>query len=121
VFLGRRSDDDSARLFALADVGIGPFLVDDYNHAALPNRILKAARIGRRTIMPPLTGVDVWSNAVVRPDSIDGWIEALRAEKGVRTRAHRDLRDWALAQTGEHQNQPLWARLRALGVAGPTA
>ena len=119
VWLGRRSDDEAARLIGCADVGILPFRRDDFNDAGLPNRILKAARLGRRTIAPPLSGVEAWGNAVVRADGVPEWVEALRTQRGSRTRPDADLRRWALAQSAEHQNAPLWERLRGLGVAGP--
>jgi glycosyltransferase involved in cell wall biosynthesis len=119
VWLGRRSDDEAARLILCADAGIAPFVRDEFNAAGLPNRILKAARLGRRTLTHDFPGVDVWERAVVRCRDADEWAAALRAQAGTRTRPDRELREWALAQTGERQNAPLWKRLERLGVAGP--
>src|SRR3954447_2398476 len=47
VWLGRRTDDEAARLIACADVGILPFERSEFNDAALPYRIIKYARPGR--------------------------------------------------------------------------
>jgi hypothetical protein len=119
VWLGRRSNHEAARLIACADVGLLPYSRDDFNQAGLPNRILKAARLGRRTISPPYSGVEVWSRAITPCDTVDEWVEALRAARGARTRPDPELRDWALGQTGERQNSPLWRRLADLGVDVP--
>jgi hypothetical protein len=118
VWLGRRSDEEAARLMLCADVGLAPFCRDEFNEAGLPNRILKAARLGRRTVAPDFAGLDVWSRAVIRCADEDDWQEALRSQRGARTRPDAELRQWALAQTAERQNAPLWERLRELGVAG---
>src|SRR3954466_14110362 len=56
IWLGRRDDEEAARLISLADVGIVPFERSEFNETALPYRILKYARLGRRTIAPPLAG-----------------------------------------------------------------
>jgi hypothetical protein len=119
VWLGPRSNDDAARLILCADVGVLPMLVDDFNDAGLPNRILKAARVGRATIAPDFSGISVWERSIVRADSAEEWIAALRAARGRRCQPDLDLRDWALGQTGERQNAPLWRRLTALGVEVP--
>jgi hypothetical protein len=119
VWLGRRSDDEAARLIGCADAGLAPFRRDPFNEAGLPNRILKAARLGRRTLTPDFPGVDVWSRAAIRCPDVDAWVSALRSLRGVRARPDAALREWALAQSAERQNAPLWERLRALGVAGP--
>jgi glycosyltransferase involved in cell wall biosynthesis len=119
VWLGRRSDDEAARLMLCADVGLAPFRRDEFNRAGLPNRILKGARLGRRTIAPDFPGLDVWSRAVIRCADENDWVEALRSQRGARTRPDTELRDWAMAQTAERQDAPLWERLRELGVAGP--
>jgi glycosyltransferase involved in cell wall biosynthesis len=116
VWLGRRSDEEAARLIACADVGIVPFERSEFNETALPYRILKYARLGRRTISPPLAGVATWANAVTTADTPEQWIAALRAQAGARTRPDAALRDWALAQTAHSQNIPLWERMEALGV-----
>lgn len=119
VWCGFQPDEAAARLMACADVGIVPFTVDPFNDAALPNRVLKAARLGRRTVAPELEGVRTWSAAVVRARGAEAWAEALRAERGVRAAPREDVRTWALEQTGERNDAPLWERLRELGVAGP--
>jgi hypothetical protein len=116
VWLGRRSDDEAARLILLADVGIVPFERSEFNDTALPYRILKYARLGRRTVSPDLAGVRTWERAVTVASSPSEWIEALRAQAGVRTRPDVELREWALAQTAHEQNKPLWERLEALGI-----
>jgi len=119
VWLGPRSDDEAARLILCADVGVLPMRVDDFNDAGLPNRILKAARLGRRTIAPDFGGIDVWERSIVRCRDARAWVEALRAARGGRCRPDAELREWALGQTGERQNAPLWRRLTALGVQVP--
>jgi glycosyltransferase involved in cell wall biosynthesis len=119
VWLGRRSNDEAARLIACADVGLLPYSVDDFNDAGLPNRILKAARLGRRTISPDYEGVRVWERAIVRAPAAGDWVAALREARGARGRPDAELRDWALGQTGERQDAPLWRRLAELGVAIP--
>jgi hypothetical protein len=117
VWLGPRSDDEAARLILCADIGILPFRVEPFNDAALPYRILKYARLGRRTISPELAGVHTWERAVTTAADPDAFVAALRAQAGARGRPDAELRAWALAQTAEHVNAPLWERLRALGLA----
>jgi hypothetical protein len=117
VWLGRRSDEEAARLILCADVGILPFRVEPFNDAALPYRILKYARLGRRTISPELAGVHTWDRAVTTVEDADAFVAALRAQAGARVRPDGELRAWALEQTAERVNAPLWERLRALGVA----
>jgi len=119
IWVGRRSDEEAARLMLCADAGLAPFRRDEFNEAGLPNRILKAARLGRRTVAPDFPGLEVWSRAVIRCADEDAWIGALRSQHGARTRPDAELREWALAQTAERQNASLWERLRALGVPGP--
>ena len=116
VWLGRRSDEEAARMILLADVGIVPFERSEFNDTALPYRILKYARLGRRTISPDLKGVHTWDRAVTIANGPEEWIAALRAQAGVRVRPDTALREWALAQTARAQNRPLWERLEALGV-----
>jgi glycosyltransferase involved in cell wall biosynthesis len=116
VWLGRRSDDEAARLIATADVGIVPFERSEFNETALPYRILKYARLGRRTISQPLAGVATWAQAVTTVETPEQWIAALRASAGARTRPDTALREWALAQTAHHQNAPVWERMEALGI-----
>ncbi len=116
VWLGSRTDDEAARLLLCADVGIVPFTTTPFNDAGLPFRILKAARLGRRTVTPELAGVHTWDNAVVRASNAAAFADALVAEAGRRAAPDLELRAWALAQTAVQQNAPLWERLRALGV-----
>jgi hypothetical protein len=116
VWLGRRSDAEAARLIACADVGIVPFERSEFNDTALPYRIIKYARLGRRTIAPDLKGVRTWERAVTIADGPQEWITALRASAGARTRPDLELREWALAQTAHEQNRPLWERLEELGI-----
>jgi len=117
VWLGRRSDEEAARLILCADVGILPFRVEPFNDAALPYRILKYARLGRRTVSPELAGVRTWDHAVTTAPDVDAFVAALRAQAGARVRPDEALRAWALEQTAERVNAPLWERLRALGLA----
>ena len=116
IWLGRRDDEEAARLIACADVGIVPFERSEFNETALPYRILKYARLGRRTIAPPLAGVRTWAEAVTTASTPEEWIAALRAAAGTRTRPDTALREWALAQTAHAQNAPLWERMEALGI-----
>jgi hypothetical protein len=116
VWLGRRSDAEAARLILCADVGILPFRVEPFNDAALPYRILKYARLGRRTVSPELAGVHTWDEAVTTCADADAFAAALRAQAGARTRPDEALREWALAQTAERVNAPLWDRLAQLGI-----
>src|SRR6202008_2866881 len=86
VWLGRRSDEEAARLISLADVGIVPFARSEFNDTGLPFRILKYAKLGRRTISPDLKGVRTWDRAVTIADGPEEWIRAMRAGGGARTR-----------------------------------
>jgi glycosyltransferase involved in cell wall biosynthesis len=116
VWLGSRSDEEAARLILCADVGIVPFKVEPFNDAGLPNRILKYARLGRRTVSPELEGVRTWERAVTTVPDAEAFVAALREQVGARLRPDLDLRAWALAQTARAQNLPLWERLEELGV-----
>jgi hypothetical protein len=117
VWLGERSDEEAARLILCADVGIVPFQIEPFNDAGLPNRILKYARLGRRTVVPAaLEGARTWERALLPADDADAWVRALRSQAGERLRPDAELREWALAQTAEHQNALLWERLEELGV-----
>lgn len=117
VWLGRRSDEQAARLILCADVGVVPFRVEPFNEAAMPYRILKYARLGRRTVSPELAGARTWANAVTFAADADEFVAALRAQAGARTRPDLELRRWALEQRAFRQNGPLWDRLEALGIA----
>jgi glycosyltransferase involved in cell wall biosynthesis len=116
VWLGPRSDEEAARLIACADVGIVPFRVEPFNDAGLPYRILKYARLGRRTVSPPLAGVRTWAEVVDVADGPQAFAAALRAQAGTRTRPHAEVRRWALAQTARAQNAPLRRRLQEVGI-----
>jgi hypothetical protein len=116
VWLGRRSDEEAARLILCADVGIVPFERSEFNDTALPYRILKYARLGRRTVAPDLRGVRTWERAVTIATGPQEWIAALRAAAGTRARPDPELREWALSQTAHDVNRPLWERLEALGI-----
>ncbi len=117
VWLGRRSDEEAARLILCADVGIVGFETGAFNDAGLPNRILKYARLGRMTIAPDLTGTRTWSRAVVTARDPGEWVSALRGFAGARSRPDAALREWALQQTAARVNRPLTERMRALGIA----
>jgi hypothetical protein len=117
VWLGRLDDDAAARMTLCADVGLVPFERSPFNDAALPYRILKYARLGRRTIAPDLPGIATWEHAVVRAPDAAAWVQALRAHAGARAHPDHELREWAIAQTAFRVNGPLWDRLEELGVA----
>ncbi len=116
AFLGRQSDVVAAQLLRLSDVGVLPFRVDPFNDAGLPYRILKAARLGRRTVTPDLAGVRTWDRAIVVAPDADAFARAVAAEAGRRTAPDAELRAWALTQTAEHQNALLRDRLRDRGL-----
>jgi hypothetical protein len=117
VWLGERSDAEAARMILCADVGLLPLERSAAADAALPQRVLEYARLGRRTIAPELAGVRTWERAVTFADGADAWIEALRASAGARARPDAELRAWALARTAHHHNRPLWERMESLGIA----
>jgi hypothetical protein len=116
VWLGARSDEEASRLILCADAGIVPFKVEPFNDAGLPYRILKYARLGRRTVTPDLAGVKTWSRAVTTAADADAFAAALIEQAGARTSPDLELRAWALEQTAASQNAPLWDRLRELGI-----
>jgi hypothetical protein len=116
VWHGRQDDAAAAALIQQADVGIVPFTRTPFNDAGLPNRILKYARQGRRTVSPPLAGARTWANAVTFADGAEAFAAALREAAGARAEPDLALREWALAQTARSQDDPLWQRLAALGV-----
>ncbi len=118
LWLGARPDAEAAQLMLLADVGIVPFARTPFNDAGLPYRILKYARLGRRTVSPDLAGVQTWPEAVTTADGPDAFVAALRANAGVRLRPDVALREWALSQTARAVDEPLWDRLGELGVDG---
>jgi hypothetical protein len=74
--------------------------------------------------MPPLNArsvsqqvYDRLERAIVECEDAEAWIAALRSEAG--RAPYEGLRSWALEQTAERSNEPLWERLEALGVRGP--
>ncbi|MBO9532778.1 MAG: hypothetical protein J7513_07385 [Solirubrobacteraceae bacterium] len=113
VWLGGLDDADAAEVIAQADVGLVPFTVDPFNEAGLPTRILKYARLGRRTISPPLAGTRTWAHTTTFVDSPEAFAAALREAAGARHHPDAPLRAWALEQTAAKMNAPLHARLRA--------
>ena len=116
VWLGRLEDEATARLVLCADVGIVPFKVEPFNDAALPYRILKYARVGRRTVAPDLAGLRTWSHAVTVARDAEAFAQALLASAGTRVQPDEALREWALAQTARAQDEPLWQRLAQIGI-----
>jgi hypothetical protein len=116
VWLGHRDDEEAARLILAADVGIVAFRQEPFNDAGLPYRILKYARLGRRTVAPPLAGARTWARAVTFADGPRAFAAALRDHAGARARPDLELRAWALEQTARSQNDPLWERMRELGI-----
>jgi hypothetical protein len=117
VWLGSQSDEAAARLILASDVGIVPFEQSTFNDAGLPYRILKYAKLGRRTVCPEIAGARTWERAVTFAADADAFADALLASAGARSSPDLELRAWALEQTAERVNAPLWERLRALGVA----
>ena len=117
VWLGPLEDTAAARLILTADVGIVPFKVEPFNDAGLPYRILKYARLGRRTVTPDLAGVRTWERAVQVADGPQAFAAALAEHAGARQAPDLELRDWALGQSARVLNGPLWERLEALGIA----
>lgn len=111
AWLGRLDDADAAAVIAQADVGLVPFTVDPFNAAGLPMRILKYARLGRRTIAPPLAGSRTWAQAVEFVDGPDQLAAALGAATGARHLPDASVRAWALEQTVAKMNDPLLDRL----------
>jgi hypothetical protein len=116
VWLGSVDDQAAARLVLCSDVGIVPFKVEPFNDAGLPYRILKYARLGRRTVTPALAGVRTWAPAVTVAEGAEAFADALAGYAGARAHPDDELREWALAQTARAQDDPLWERLRQIGV-----
>jgi glycosyltransferase involved in cell wall biosynthesis len=116
VFVGRLPDEAVAQLLRLTDAGLLPFAVDPFNDAGLPYRILKAARLGRRTVVPDLAGARTWDRAILVGADADAMVAALRSQAGAREAPDASLRAWALEQAAHAQNAPLRERLRAIGL-----
>jgi len=117
VWLGPLDDTAASRLILAADVGIVPFRVEPFNDAGLPYRILKYARLGRRTVTPDLAGVRTWDRAVRVTADANAFAQALLEHAGARSAPDLELREWALSQTARVQNRPLWDGLERLGIA----
>ena len=66
--------------------------------------------------MRDLAGARTWERAITFAGDAETFADALLAHAGARARPDAELRAWALEQTAEHVNAPLWARLRQLGV-----
>lgn len=116
VALGRLDDEAAARILMLADACILPFRRDPFNDAGLPQRILKAARMGRRTLVPPLAGPMTEAEAVISCDTLDDWVAALSAARGHGHGGDAALRSWALDRDADRLLEPFRARLRRIGV-----
>jgi Glycosyl transferases group 1 len=116
VWLGPLEDEAAARMIQCADVGVVPFKIEPFNDAALPYRILKYARVGRRTVAPDLAGLRTWAEAVTEAPDAEAFAQALLDCAGARARPDEQLREWALAQTARAQDEPLWQRLAQIGV-----
>ncbi|MDO9355838.1 MAG: glycosyltransferase [Solirubrobacteraceae bacterium] len=112
VWLGALDDADAAAVIAEADVGLVPFLVEPFNDAGLPTRILKYARLGRPTLAPPLAGARTWERATTFVEGPGDLASALRQRAGLRFEPDADLRAWALDQTAARMNAPLHERLQ---------
>ena len=82
VWLGAQDDTAASRLILAADVGIVPFKVEPFNDAGLPYRILKYARLGRRTVTPDLAGVRTWERAVRVTADAEAFAAALLEHAG---------------------------------------
>ena len=120
VWLGRRSDEEAARLIACAPTsGIVPFERASSTTPACRTGSSSTRGSGRRTVAPDARRASARGSArCTVADAPEEWVAALRAQAGVRTRPDLELREWALAQTARAQNQPLWERLEALGIDG---
>lgn len=120
VDLGRLGDDAAARVIGMSDACLLPFIVEPFNDAGLPQRILKAARLGRKTLTPPLSGSLTQAQAITVCESEEAWLGNLRA-LGERAShgGDDDLRRWALDQDSERLLAPVRDRLASLGVRAP--
>lgn len=116
VMLGSLDDEAAARVIALSDACILPFRRDPFNDAGLPQRILKAARIGRRTLVPPLAGPRTEAEAVITCDGIEEWVAALRGVPRAERNGDAGLREWALSRDSVALLEPFRERLRSAGV-----
>ena len=116
VRLGSLPDEAAARVIALADICLLPFRIDEFNDTGLPQRILKAAKLGRRTLVPPLKGPLTQDIAVTVCETPEDWAREVRAARSAGRGGDRQLREWALSQNAESLLAPFRARLEAVGV-----
>ncbi|MCX6393782.1 MAG: hypothetical protein NTY57_02855 [Solirubrobacterales bacterium] len=116
VCLGSLPDEAAARVISLADVCLLPFREDEFNDTGLPQRILKAAKVGRRTLVPPLKGPLTQSEAVTVCSTPTEWTAALRSAGEANHVGDRDLRAWALSQNEEKLLAPFREKLRGVGI-----
>jgi len=114
VWLGSRSDQEAARLILCSSVALLPFKREPFNDAGLPYRILKCAKLGIKTVVPPLTGAQTWGSAVVVADSIDQWQAAITSSAN--QQPSNELKEWANTQSARKVNGPLWERLNQLDI-----
>ena len=118
VVLGSLADQAAARVITAADVCLLPFRRDEFNDAGLPQRILKAARLGRRTLVPDLRGPLTQRQAVTVCRTTDDWVRELSAAATPGTHSgEQALRAWALSQNEEVLLEPIRNRLSALGIS----
>ena len=117
AWLGYRASHEAVPLMLGADVGIVTYRHDQFNNAALPHRILKFARLGRRTIIGDFEGARTWAPALIVCRELDEWVAALRSHAGARTQPDMKLRQWALEQSADRVNRPLVDRLVRDGIA----
>ena len=118
MWLGHRSDEEAARLILMrrrraSSRSSGP----PFNDTALPYRILKYARLGRRTIAPDLPGCDLGARGGACAGRVRVGGGAALVRGSARPRPDLELRQWATSQTAFRVNGPLWDRLERLGVA----
>ncbi|MEI7559929.1 MAG: hypothetical protein WCJ63_04985 [Actinomycetes bacterium] len=116
VQLGSLPDEAAARVISLADVCLLPFRQDEFNDTGLPQRILKAARVGRRTLVPPLKGPLTQGEAVTVCSTPEEWRSALTAAKHADRSGEAGLREWALSNNEALLLGPIRQRMQALGV-----
>ena len=116
VWLGPRDDAGTARLLLAADVALAPLRRDPFTEASAPVAVLRAARLGRRTVTPDLAGARTWERAIVPAEGPAAVAQALAGFAGARARPDAELRAWALAQTARAHDAPLWERLAEAGI-----
>ena len=120
VWLGRRSDEEAARLILCADVGILPVprRAVQRRRAALPDPQVRPPRAGARSPRE-LAGVHTWDRAVTTVADADAFVAALRAQAGARMRARRRAaRVGARADRRARQRAAVGAAARARAGVG---